>query len=226
MKKFVVLAAFAALVLAGCSRGGGSDEELPEARTLLDRSAEAMSQLTSLAFNLSVEGDLSSFQVKDAVGVITADGRAKATAQINQGGQVVEYEYVLADGKSYLKGPTGGFREIPPEIVARFFNPTTLLNGERNLSQGLASSTEAETEDVEEVDGVDAYRIKAKVNPSRIEGLSLLASGRSEEAMLWIDRESNHLVKAVMPFEVGDRETTVNVTFSKFNENVEIAPPI
>jgi lipoprotein LprG len=226
VKRFVTLVLVAALLLAGCG-GGAERKKLPEAKTLLRQSADAMSEVTSLAFDLKIEGELSSFQIKDARGVIRSDGKARANAHLNQGGQIVEYDYVLVDGRSYLKGPTGGFREVPPEITARFFDPTQLLSGDKSLANGLAKSTKAKTEAADEVDGVKTYRVKATVDVNKVEGLSLLASGRLEEVTLWIDRETKQLVKTTLPFQLGSREPNkVTVTFSKFNENVEITPPV
>ena len=216
-----------AVLLAGCGGSSDTGQSLPEGQALLNQSAGAMLDVTSVAFRLDVEGRLSAFQVKDATGVIRSDAKAKATAQVIQGSRLVEYEYVLADGKIYLKGATGGFQEVPPTIAARIFNPTALLTGEKSLSQGLAKSRDAKTEAEERVDGVEAYRVEATVNSADVEGLTLLASGSSQGATLWIAKDTSHLVKAVLPFKVADREeTVVTVTFSAFNENVEITPPI
>jgi len=230
VNRFFALVLAVALLLTGCSDDAPETpkEKLPEAKTLLEQSAATMAGLTSIAFTLNVEGPLSGFQVKDASGVIRSDGKARATAHLNQGGRLVEYEYVLVDGQIYLKGPTGGFQTISPTIAARFFNPTALLSGEKSLSSGLAKSRDAKTEAEEEVEGVDTYRIRASVNVADVEGLSLLASGSQGEPTLWIAKEPSHLVKAVLPFKVGNRpeETTVTVTFSDFNENVEITAPI
>jgi lipoprotein LprG len=225
VKRLFALLICTIVLLAGC--GDSEEEKLPEGKALLNQSAGAMLDVTSVAFNLNVEGPLSAFQVKDATGVIRSDGQAKATAQVSQGGRLVEYEYVLVNGKIYLKGATGGFQEVPATIAGRIFNPTALLTGEKSLSKGLAKSRDAKTEAEEEVDGVDAYRVKAKINPADVEGLVLLASGSAQETTLWIAKDTSHLVKAVLPFKLGSREeTTVTVTFSDFNENVEITPPI
>jgi lipoprotein LprG len=227
VKRFFALLLSLAFLLAGCGGSDADKEKLPEGKALLNQSAGAMLDVTSVAFTLNVEGRLSTFQVKDATGVIRSDGKAKATAQVSQGGRLVEYQYVLVDGKTYLKGATGGFQEVPATIAARIFNPTALLTGEKSLSKGLAKSRNAKTEAEEKVDDVDAYRVKAKINPADVEGLTLLASGSSQEATLWIAKDMSHLVKAVLPFKLTEREeTVVTVTFSDFNENVEITPPI
>lgn len=227
MKRFFALLLAIVVLLAGCGGDSESEKKLPEGEALLNQSAGAMLDVTSVAFKLNVEGPLSAFQVKDATGVITTDGKAQATAQVSQAGRLVEYEYVLVNGKIYLKGATGGFQEVPATIAGRIFNPTALLTGEKSLSKGLAKSRDAKTEAEEEVEDVEAYRVKAKINPADVEGLILLASGSAQEATLWIAKDTSHLVKAVLPFKLGDREeTVVTVTFSDFNENVEITPPI
>jgi len=216
-------------VLAGCSRDGPASD-LPEGRTLLTESADALDEVNALSFVLNVQGERpSAFQIRDAEGAITREGGVTATAQVLQAGELVEYEYIVADGVPYLKGPTGGFRPVPEAIYNRIFNPTGLLAGERSLPNALRRVTEATTEDTEAVDGVDTYRVRGNLDPTLVEGLSLLASGREGEATLWVDQDSKQLVRARMPFTLAGQEgeTVVTVTLSRFNEPVEIqAPPV
>ncbi len=220
---FVVLA-----FLAACSQDKASDS-LPDGRSLLTDSSEAMEDVTTVRFHLTVEGDRpSNFQITEADGVITADGGVSATAKVLQAGSLVEYEYVVAGNLPYLKGPTGGFRQVPEAIYNRIFNPTGLLSGERSLPSALREVIEATTEDEEEVDGVAAYRIKGDLDPSDVEGLALLASGAAGEATMWVDRESKELVRARIPFTLSGQEgeTVVTVTLSGFNEPADIKAPV
>jgi lipoprotein LprG len=221
---FVVLALF----LAACSQDKTSDS-LPDGRSLLTESSDAMGDVTTVRFQLRVEGDRpSNFQITEADGVITADGGVSATAKVLQAGSLVEYEYIVAGNLPYLKGPTGGFRQVPEAIYNRIFNPTGLLSGERSLPSALRKVTEATTEDEEEVDGVAAYRVKGDLDPREIEGLSLLASGVEGEATMWVDRESKELVRARIPFTLSGQEgeTVVTVTLSGFNEPADIKAPV
>ncbi len=84
------------------------------------------------------------------------------------------------------------------------------------------------TEEADDVDGVDTYRIRVDLNPSLIEGLSLLASGVQRDAQVWVDRETKQMVRARLPFTVSgqDGETVVTVSLSKFNEPVDIKAPV
>lgn len=218
------------VLAVGCSKdssSSGSGEKLPDAKKLLDESAAVMAKVTSLGFTLKTEGEVQGLGIRSAEGTINAEGNVQATALVGVGGRAVEYEFFLVDGKNYLKGPTGGFQDVPPELASSLFDPEALLRGEKSLSKGLAKSTKPVTEAEEDVDGVDSYRIKATVNPSSVEGLSVLTSGSSQQANLWISKDTKHLVKATMTAETdeGDK-TTLTVTFSDFNKNVEIKAPV
>lgn len=218
------------VLLVGCSKSSPSagGEKLPDAQGLLDESAEVMAKVTSVGFALKIDGEVRGLGIKSAEGTINKDGNAQATALVSVGGRNVEYQYFLVDGKNYLKGPTGGFQDLPPELAGSFFNPGALLGGEKSLSKGLAESTDPITEAEEKVNGVDAYRIKAGVNPATVEGLSLLALSSKQTAQLWIAKDTRHLVKATMTPDTGKQaaKTTLTVTFSDFNKDVEITAPV
>lgn len=215
-------------LLAACSRGTPA-ADLPDGVLLLTASANAMDDVENLRFALTVEGGRpSAFQITEANGVITAGGDVSAAAQVLQGSTLVEYEYIVAGGTPYLKGPTGGFQQVPQAISNRIFNPTGLLAGERSLPSALRQITEATTQAEERVNGVATYRITADLNPSLVEGLALLASGGGRETTLWVARQSRELVKAQISFAVPrqDEETLLTVDFSEFNEPVEIQAPV
>lgn len=215
-------------LLASCSSDTPSSD-LPDGMLLLTASANAMDDVDSLRFALTVEGGRpSNFQITEASGVITSEGAVSAVAQVLQGSTLVEYEYIVAEDTPYLKGPTGGFREVPQAIYSRIFNPTGLLAGERSFPNALRQITEATTEAEERVNGVNTYRIRAGLDPSLVEGLTLLASGREREATLWVATEGRHLVKAEVAFTVPgqDDDTVVTVDLSEFNEPVEIEAPV
>lgn len=216
-----------AFVLAACSQGG-PESDLPDGRTLLIESADALDDVDSLSFVLNVQTDQpTAFQIQDAEGSITRDGGVTARAQVLQAGQLVEYEYIVAAGVPYLKGPTGGFRPVPEAIYNRIFNPVGLLTGERSLPNALRQVDQATTEDTEAVDGVDTYRIRGKLNPTLVEGLALLASGSEGDTTLWVDQDTRQLIRARLPFTVPGRdgETVVTVTLSRFGEPVDIQAP-
>lgn len=214
------------MVLAGCSQPEKA-VPLPAAKELVRKSSDAMAAVNTVRFAVEVNGPVSGFQITQAAGSLTADGRVSSTAKVSQAGQIVDYEYIVANGKSYLKGPTGGFREVPAAIYGRIFNPATLLRGDKGLPAALRSMTELKTQAREAVDGVDAYRVRGRLDPATVEGLSLLASGSEQLSTIWISRDSSYLLKARLPFKVPgeNRQTVVTVSFSDFNKPVDIQPP-
>lgn len=221
-----LLAAFP-LLLGACAQQTPA-EELPDGLELLNHSAVTMDGLSSLRFALNVDGSRpSTFQVVDAEGTLTAGGDLEAIAQLLMGGRLVEYSYMVVDGTPYLRGPTGGYRQIPQSMADRIFDPSRLLVGERNLASALREVTEADTEAEERIDGVDTYRITGNLNPRSVEGLALLASGSAQEVTIWVARDSGELVRARMPFTMPgeDDETVVTITLSDFDQPVDIQAP-
>lgn len=216
------------LLLTACSKDEPAGN-LPDGKQLLSESGDALDDVDSLHFALNVESDRpSNFQITEAEGDITTAGAVSATAKVLQAGTLVEYEYIVADKVPYLKGPTGGFREVPEAIYSRIFDPTGLLSGERSLPNALRKVRKATTEEADDVDGVDTYRVRVDLDPSLIEGLSLLASGVQRDAQVWVDRETKQMVRARLPFTVSGQkgETVVTVSLSKFNEPVDIKAPV
>jgi lipoprotein LprG len=214
--------------LAACSKDEPGSS-LPEGKQLLTESAGAMDGVNSVNFVLKVEGDRpSNFQITDANGQITREGAVSATAKVLQAGTLVEYQYIVANEVPYLKGPTGGFREVPEAIYSRIFDPTGLLSGERSLPNALRMVEKATTEAEEKVEGVDTYRIKGDLDPTQVEGLSLLASGVEGEATIWVNQDTKEMVRARIPFTISGRdgETVVTVTLSQFNAPADIKAPV
>lgn len=205
-----------------------SGEVLPEAEPLLEASAEAMAGLSSVAFMIDIDGEPSALSIQQASGSLKQNGDVSATAQLYQAGRLIEAEYIRVAGTSYLKLATGGFREVSEAIAARIFDPALLLDAEAGIPAALAAARDATTEAVEEVDGVEAYRVTATIDPSRIEGLTLLVSGTAEPATLWVSTDGDHLVRAELDFRTpGDEDPTrLTVTFSEFDESVDIQAPI
>jgi lipoprotein LprG len=232
MKKrrlLVSLMILPALVFAGCSKDDEPASDLPDGKGLLTESAETLDGVNTVHFVLKVEGDRpSNFQITEAEGTITREGSVSAAAKVLQAGTLVEYEYIVVDNVPYLKGPTGGFRQVPEAIYSRIFDPTGLLGGERSLPNALREVENAETEDTEEVDGVDTYRVKGELDPTQVEGLSLLASGVEGEATIWVNQDTKEMVRARVPFTVSgtEGETVVTVSFSRFNEPADIKAPV
>ncbi|MDQ4148887.1 MAG: LppX_LprAFG lipoprotein [Actinomycetota bacterium] len=185
-----------------------------------------MSNLSSVRFSLDVEGTIAGFQLREASGIVTREGDVSAIAKVNTAGQLVEYEVIVADGITYLRGPTGGFSEVPQEFASRFYDPRRLLD-EAAIGRTMREARNARTEALENVNGQPAYRIRADFDTSLVQGLSLVAPNQqSVRATVWLERESSRLVRARLPFENSrGEETVLTVNLSNYNEPAVIEAP-
>lgn len=222
-----VLAGLTALLLpVACGdQATPEPDALPDAAELLAATAEAMSALDTVGFDIQVDGELTSFQIQQASGWLTAEGDIEATAQLLQGGRLVEAEYIRVDGTSYLKLATGGFRELSQAVAARIFDPSLLLDGQDGIPAALAAARNPTT-DSEVRPGV--YQVTAEIDPGTIDGLALLVTGTADPATLLISEEDHRLLRAELTLRdpTDDQATGLTVVFSDFNEAVDIQAPI
>src|SRR5215813_13963999 len=157
----LTLAALTAIGLAACTRNQSSSSTgataLPDGRALLLTSAAAMKEVKTAHAKIDVQGAVGGIGLHKADGVLTRGGDAKGTATIDQLGTTVEVEFVITGGKVYLKGPTGGFQQIPAALASSIYDPSAILDSDKGVAKLLGAVKSAKTEAKESVDGQDAY---------------------------------------------------------------------
>ncbi len=216
------------VVLAGCSGGKAnqSGAQLPAALPLLAESAKAMAGVQTTHFTLDVKGEIPDLPIRHAEGVLTRAGNAKGTGTLSQFGATVEVEFVIVDRKVYLKGPTGGFQEVPQATVASFYDPSAILDPERGVAKILGAIKDARTEAKEAVGGKDAYRVAVTLAPG---ALTTLVPGVDQQVAgkLWLAADSKRLLKGefAVPVSGSDKTGTVTLTFSDYDAPVTIGAP-
>ncbi|MGH4011406.1 MAG: LppX_LprAFG lipoprotein [Pseudonocardiaceae bacterium] len=220
-----LLALFAALVITALTSCSAVDEQkiaLPDGTRLLADSATAMQTVTSTRFNLAVQGNVPEIRLESANGQLTQEGSAKGTANVEQGDQLVELEFVILGETLYLRPPTGPVQKLPLSLAGAVYDPSVILNPDRGVAAVLASGTGATTEAREQVNGVDSYRLQVNF-PAR--PLSTLVPGppRDRPGQVWIAVQGSRLVQAQFP--ATDPEGTITVRFSEFDVPVEITAP-
>jgi lipoprotein LprG len=225
----VGLGALALVGLAACTSGGQATPSgaLPDGAGLLRESAQAMSELQSVRFDLTVDGTVPGVAIRSAEGELTRDGDVKGTAQLSQGDATSEIEFVIVDDSLYLKGPTGGFQRLPASFASSVYDPSKILDSAEGVPAMIAGATNAKTEAIEDVDGTQAYRIAVTVPKDR---LTVLLPGVSSDldGQLWVASDDpKRLLKAIMnvPAEGGGSPASVTLTLSGFDEPVDITPP-
>jgi lipoprotein LprG len=222
------LAALAVLLsaLAGCTTGTRTDRlsavDLPAGPQLVSAAAAEMRGVTTARFAIESQGEVKSLGIHGADGVITKQGDAQGTAQIDQAGSVIELAFVVSGQSLYVKGPTGGWEAVPLALASSVYDPSAILDPDRGIAHLLATASGARTEARESVDGVDVYRVAVTLNG---QALAALVPGVTKDAAgtLWIgaDRRLLHRAAFVAPGDGG----SVAIAFREFDAPVKINAP-
>lgn len=218
----VVFAVLMALV--GC--GGPSAPPLPAGPDLLSKAATAMAAVRTVAVDVRVDPALNTLPVRAATGKLTATGDAIGTATINQGTSTVDFNFVVAKGTVYLKGPTGSYQRFPLAMAASLYDPTALLSPDRGIAALLRTATNGVTQAREDVNGVPTYRVQANFDPNLLSAVVPGLSG-ANSGTVWLDQADSRLAKAQIqvPNPSGGPPAPVTVALSDFNSPVAVTPP-
>jgi lipoprotein LprG len=230
----LLVAALTAVLVAltGCSgddkksSAPTADSNLPAAEGLLKDSATAMGGIKTAKFLIAADGTIAGLALKRAEGVLTKEGNAQGTAQVDQMGTTTDLAFTIVGKTMWLKGPTGDYQQLPLALAATVYDPSAILDPERGIAKVVSTATEGKTEAAESVDGHATYRVSAKF-PA--EDLSKIVPGVTGTipGRLWISKDDKRVLKAAfdLPASGDVKGGTVTVTFTEFDAAVTIAPP-
>ncbi len=214
--------ALGATIVTGCS--SGSDSSLPDAGALLKEGATAAGGVTSTHFTLKVTGTVPGLSVHSLDGDLTKanGGGAKGSGTLELLGQVVDAQFVLVNGTLYVKGPTGGFQQIPAALSSSIYDPSAILDPQRGIPKVLSGVQGPKTEGTEDVNGTPTYRITGTLPKDALTGL-LPGVAADAKATLWLRQDGGHLpVKASLGYPDDAR---VDVTLSDVDKPVTVTAP-
>lgn len=210
----------AAVTASGCS--STSDESLPDAPTLVDEAAKATADIDSTHFGIQVNGNIQGLMIQSLDGDLTAEGEAKGSGSISQSGQLVEIDFVLTGDSLHIKGPTGGYQELPASMVSSIYDPSAVLDPKRGVAKLVSSLQNPETTAKEEVAGAEAFKVEGKLPREVLSGV-LPGVPSAADVAFWIRDDRSRLpVKATATFS-GD--ASVDITLSDVNKPVTVEPP-
>lgn len=223
----LVTLALTAAVATACSSDepSSSGGDLPDGKALLQDAATATADIRSAHFTLAVNGEIPGLSVKSAEGDLTREGSgggaAKGTVSMDLMGSLFEGEFVLVEDSLYVKGPTGGFTELPASMVRSLYDPAAILDPDKGIANVLKNVTDPRTEGSEDVDGVSTYKVTGKVTKDVVS--SLVPGVNSDvDITFWLRQDDGHQpVKASVKTPQG----TVDVTLSDVDKQVEITAP-
>lgn len=220
------------VALSGCtskpkkSTTDKADPNLPAAEGLLKESSAAMAGIKTAKFLITADGTIAGVALKRAEGVLTKEGSAQGTAQVEQLGATVELAFTIIGQTMYLKGPTGDYQQLPLALAASVYDPSAILDPERGIAKVLATAKDGKTEGTESVDGQETYRVAANMSAEHLVNVVPGVTG-SVPGKLWIAKDGKRLLKAAFALPaVGEAKGgTVTVTFKEFDAPVNISAP-
>ena len=215
-----LLAALAMTLIASCGGSNQQQTALPDGNRLLADSAAAMRTVRTAHFTISVQGNTPGISLRFADGQLTTQGSAKGIARMDQGGKVVENQFVITNNTLYLRGPNGDYQKLPSSVGSAVYDPSVILSPDRGIAAVLASGKDATTQARELLAGVDTYRVKATFPR---ESLATLVPGISEDTKgdVWIATQGLRLVEA--QFRLGGG--LISAHFSDYDAPVTINTP-
>lgn len=209
------LVALAAL-LSACT---SSPENLPDGAALLTKSADAMSSVKSTHFVIKVVGELPDLGVQGAEGDLNADGDAKGKAKVNQFGQLLEVDFVLAEGDLYIKGPTGGFTKLPAALAGQVYDPTSILNPDKGVAKVLRSTKDPKTVSVDGDSSVVTGTVPKDVAAALVPGIT-----SDVAAKFSITKDKLSSAQFTLKGKDG-KDASVEVALSDLDKSVTVSPP-
>jgi lipoprotein LprG len=225
-RALVALSSFALaglLALSGCSSKPAAN--LPDGATLVSQSATAMRAVTTAHIKIESSGKIGSIPFSAAEGDVTKTGDAKGKITVALAGSAVGVQFVVKDSNFYLN-ITGNWQKASAADVATYYDPRGILDPDKGVAKVLATATGASTEDTENVNGVDTYRISVKLDNTAIASV-VPSVPVGTTAKIWVDQKSNQLVKAELDIPAsGGGPGTVTITLSDLDKPVTVNAPI
>jgi lipoprotein LprG len=224
-----VLALLAVIVAGpvGCTTKKASPAaQLPNASGLLVSAQLAMREVKTVHATIDVTGSISGLLLHRAEGQLTREGKAKGTAVIEESGQPVEVAFVIVGSTLYLKGPTGGYQQLPLALASTVYDPSAILDPDRGVVKLMAGARGARTEAAEAVDGQPAYRV-ALVPADDVMKVLIPGIGAGSTGKVWLAADSKRLLKAAftLPATGSDKGGSASIRFTDYDQPVTISAP-
>ena len=206
---------------AGCSSGGEDTAGLPDGAQVLKDAAAASGAISSAHFSLKVNGTVPAIPVQEAEGDLTKEGAAKGTVKLTLMGNLFDGEFVLVDGGLHIKGPTGGWQQLPAALTSSLYDPSAILDPQRGVAKVLSSLKDPVTEAREDVAGESTLRV---VGTATQQDVSALVPGVSGDARVtvWVSEATKRPVKASVALP---DNASVDLTLTDVDVPVTVTPP-
>lgn len=234
----LVLALVASLGLVAC---GGEPAGLdatptptPTPQELLTRTSSRLAETPAVKFTLDIEGDTfvdpnRTIRLLAATGNLLRPDRVWTEFQAEVLGRAITLQLITIADQTWLTNIlTGAWGPAPVEFAYR---PDVLFDTQNGIGPVMGRVDSVERLPDEELDGQSVYRLRAEVADSVIGPLTYYTlKGSPVIVDLWIDRESDNLLRArISEPKSAERPNAAVWTLNLFDHGDEVAiepPPL
>ena len=205
----------------------------PTVDDLLERASRRVAETQAVHYELSITGDTfldttETIRLLDAQGDLQRPDRVYSSFRAEILGRTITLQLITVGPDSWTTDILSGeWVKAPAEFA---YNPSVLFDNQNGIGPVMDRVADAQRVDDAELDGRAVYRIEATVDQETIGPLtSHLLTGPEVTVNLWIDRETDDLLRAELsePATEADAEpTTWTLDLSKHDEEVSIEPPV
>jgi lipoprotein LprG len=223
------------LFLAGC----GADAPTPTpdntatAAEILELASSRLAEIPSAHFTLDVEGE-TFVDTAGAIRLIGAEGdlvrpdKVSVQFQAEVVGRTITIQLITIGDASWTTNIlTGEWEPAPVEFTYR---PDILFSTQEGIGPVMGAVTNARRLEDAEIAGRAAYHIQGQVEQELVGPLTYYSMrGSPVSVNLWIDRQTNDLLRAQLAEPPGDdrpRPATWTLDLSHHGDELVIAPPI
>lgn len=220
--------------MVGQATPAGSPSVAPSpAVALLERASRRLAETVTVRFDLAVDGETAldadgSILLREAEGELQRPDRVRASFRAQVLGQNVTLQLITVGDETWTTDLlTGSWQPAPAEFAYR---PSVLFDEQEGIGPVMGRVTRAEQLEDEEVDGRDAYRVRAEVAEEVIGPLTYETMvGSPVTVDLWIDRETDDLLRAELsepPSEAKADPATWTLRLFDHGDEVSIEAPV
>jgi hypothetical protein len=203
------------------------------AAELLERASVRLADTTAVHYELTITGDTfldstNTIRLLDAQGDLRRPDRVYSSFRAEVLGRTITMQLITVGSDSWTTDIlSGNWVKAPAEFA---YNPSILFDNQNGIGPVMDRVTDARRLEDSEINGRPVYRIEADVDEATIGPLtSHLLDGPTVTVNLWIDRETDDLLRAELSQPpTGDSTDPITWTLdlSKHGEEVSIEPPI
>ena len=213
---------------SGNTGGNGDDDDAePTAEEVLNRAAEALTEVESFHFVLTHENGSTplplNLQLTTAEGDVEVPASLRAEVEAEVLGVNVGVDVISIDDKTWITNPfTRRWEELDANI-RDFADPVILV------SDLIPSITPTSLTDGGRVDGVETHLVRGTLDSGALsDALGIAEPGRDVDVEAWIgvDDDLPRRIRLIGPLSDADDEDVIReVEVSRIDEPVEIMPP-